>query len=94
MSERDPVVARQPEALWRRAYPNRVLVLPPGAEEPVLLEGTAASIWELLEEPCSADELGRALSDVYGADEALVAADLAPAVDDLTARRVLERRDH
>ena len=48
------------DVLWRRSF-DRVVVLPEGAGEPLLLEGSAAAIWLLLEQPAPVGELLEAL---------------------------------
>lgn len=53
-------VQRRPEVLWRRTL-GAVLILPPGHDGPLMLEGTAAAIWELLGEPRDAHGLACAL---------------------------------
>jgi hypothetical protein len=71
--------------LWRRAV-DAVVLLPVGADDPVLLPGTGAPVWELLEQPATLDELLAALREVYGtdaADGASVAADVAALLDRL-----------
>jgi hypothetical protein len=74
--------------LWRRTA-DRVLLLPATEGELVSLTGTGVVLWDLLAEPTDADELCRTLASVYGADPRIVATDIAPVLEDLTARRLI-----
>ncbi|MCC5947006.1 MAG: PqqD family protein [Nitriliruptoraceae bacterium] len=47
---------RHPHALWRRSS-DRVLVLPDGADDALLLDGAAAILWLLLDRPVTFDEI-------------------------------------
>ena len=78
----DEPLTRAPEALWRTTM-RGVLVLVPDQEEPVLCTSPGDVVWELLAEPTRPSELARLLADHYDVDEATVAADLAPVLDEL-----------
>lgn len=80
---------RRPAVLWRRSL-DAVLVLPPGADEPLTLAGTGAALWDLLEEPASTDELVVALADGYGVELATVEVDLVPALAKLETLGAIE----
>jgi hypothetical protein len=78
--------------LWRRAV-DAVVLLPVGADDPVLLPGTGAAVWELLEQPATLDELLAALREVYGtdaADRASAAADVVALLDRLVGLGAVE----
>jgi hypothetical protein len=83
---------RHPESLWR-ATGDTVVVLPGAGDDPTPLSisGSAARLWELLAQPVSLGELAAQLADAYGADAEVIAADLAPVLEDLRAAAAVER---
>ena len=83
---------RRADVLWR-ATMDAVLIRPPGATELTKLAGTGRSLWAVLEEPTSFDDVCTRLATEYDAAVDEVAADVAPVVDDLVERGVLERVD-
>lgn len=83
---------RRPDVLWRRS-PDAVLLLPPGASEPVTLTGTGLDLWDLLAVPTSSADLARVLAARYGADPADVEADVVPVLDELAGCGALETVD-
>jgi hypothetical protein len=66
-----------------------VLLMPPGAPEPLTLGGTGAALWALLEVPASTAALVAALATSFDADPRAVEADLGPVLDELVALGVL-----
>ena len=66
---------RSDAALWRRSV-DAVVLLAPGADEPMVLPGTAAAVWDLLDEPTTLDGLVDALARVYAADPETIAPDV------------------
>ena len=83
---------RRADVLWR-ATMDAVLIRPPGASELTKLAGTGRSLWAVLEEPASFDDVVARLATAYAAEIDEVAADVAPVIDDLVERGVLERVD-
>src|SRR5262249_29421196 len=79
---------RHPDVLWRRSL-EAVLGLPPGSSEPVTLAGTGPEVWDLLERPCSIDELASELAQRHGTDAETVARDVLPVVERLAELRLL-----
>jgi hypothetical protein len=75
--------------LWRRGDFG-VVVLGTGRPDPLTLAGTGVAIWDALDRPHSRRDLVERLAAEFGADAALVAADLEPVVDDLIDGGVLE----
>jgi hypothetical protein len=65
---------RDPRVLFRRSGRRFVLVRP-GRDEVVILEGSAAAAWELMAEPIGHGELVSILAEVFGVDEANVRQD-------------------
>jgi hypothetical protein len=47
---------RRPEVLWRRLHAG-VMLLVPGADEPAVASGVAATVWLALATPRAVDEL-------------------------------------
>lgn len=56
------------------------------ADPPIVLEGTSAAIWRLLETPRTLDEITLLLSDLYAAPQAHIRAGVDAFVTDLAAR--------
>jgi len=79
---------RDPRALWRRSS-ARIIVLPPGQEQPLLLEDTAAVIFDLLADPVSTVELAALFSQATGVASTVIARDLTGFLDQLAAERVV-----
>lgn len=77
--------SRHPAALWRRSA-GRVVLLPPGDDEPVVLSATGAAIWEVLDRPRTTEQLTTDLAEVFQADPARIRADVEPFLDELHAR--------
>lgn len=87
---RETRMQRRADLLWRRSL-DAVLVVPPGADEPITLAGTGPELWDLLETPRSLPELVRELAARHQASSDLVEADVSPVIDQLLALGVLER---
>jgi Coenzyme PQQ synthesis protein D (PqqD) len=84
-----PSYRRCSDVLWRRAL-DAVLVLPPGAAEPITLAATGPEVWELLETPHSLAELAGKLSVAHQVDPDVVAADVGPVLERLGALGLIE----
>lgn len=80
---------RRAGLLWRRAG-DRVVVLAPGAEQPVVLAGLAAVVWHATVEPVDADGLAAELADLDLGPPDDLARSLAGTLEDLGAHGVLE----
>jgi Coenzyme PQQ synthesis protein D (PqqD) len=80
---------RRPHVLWRRSL-GAVLCLPPEAMEPITLAGTGPEVWELLDSPRSLDDLAAELATRHRADPDLIASDVTPVLERLTALGVVE----
>ena len=81
---------RHPRALWRRSS-DRVIVLPPGQSDLLLLEGTGAVIWELLEDPTDEHELVELLTRATGTDRDIIAPEVAAFLAQLEAEQVIRQ---
>jgi hypothetical protein len=79
---------RRADVLWRRVV-DGVLILPRGAEQPVLLTGSGVALWDELTEPAPFDELVARLALAHRVERELAAADLDPVIEDLVDRGVL-----
>jgi hypothetical protein len=62
---------RDPRVLWRRSG-DRVVLLPPGSEELVVLEGSAALVWHELERPTDERRLIARLAGRFDEDPTTV----------------------
>lgn len=82
---------RSDKVLWRRTM-RGVALLPPGSEPPLTLTGSGAQLWEVVAEPRTLTETADILAERHGADPAVVAADVAPVLDELTRCGVLDAR--
>ncbi|KNX36185.1 PqqD family protein [Luteipulveratus halotolerans] len=62
---------------------GRFVVLPPGAAQPLVLDGTAADAWEALSRDATLDDVCDHLCAVYAADRDVVRASVIPLIDRL-----------
>lgn len=76
------VWVRDERTLWRHTV-EAVVLLPPGTEEPVVLNGSGPAIWELLADPLSTAELVGELARWFEVDEAQVRRDVTPVLAQL-----------
>jgi hypothetical protein len=83
------VYRRRPDVLWRRAL-GTVLALPPGSSEPVTLAATGPEVWDLLETPHSLADLAAELSAAHQVHPEVVAADVRPVLERLSALGLIE----
>ena len=74
---------------WRRSL-DAVVVQSAAIDDPAVLPGTAAVVWDLLVEPATADELVDALVEVYGGDRTVIARDVELLLDRLQTLAVIE----
>lgn len=81
---------RHPRALWRRSS-DRVIVLPPGQSDLLLLEGTGAVIWEVLAAPTDEHELVDLLAEATDTDRAIVAPEVAAFLAQLATEHVIRQ---
>ena len=84
--------ARRERVLWRRSG-DAVVLLPADGSQVFTLEGSGVDLWQLLAEPIALDEAARALADVYGTTSDEVAADIAPVLEELSRREVIEAHE-
>lgn len=80
---------RSASALWRSCGPD-VLLAHASKPEVLLLEGTAAAAWRLLDEPRTAAALAEELGRAFGARAADVRTTLDPFLADLVGRGLVE----
>ena len=85
-----PVWRRRDDVLWRRSL-DAVILLPVGAEEPMTLPGTGASVWDLLEEPASLAELVAILADAYEEAPAVIEHDVRALLAELESLGAVTR---
>lgn len=82
---------RSEGVVWRRTM-DGIVVLPGQGQEPIALLGAAASLWELLGEPLTAEEIVAALAELYGVDTEQVSSEIGATLDGLLHRGALCRR--
>ncbi len=66
-----------------------VFLLPPGAEEWIILSGTARRIWERLEYPATVADVAASLSAEYDAPAGQIAESVAASVADFVSRGIV-----
>ena len=69
------------------------MLLPADGRQVFTLEGSGVDLWQLLSEPIGLDEAANALAEVYGTTSAEVAADIAPVLEELSRRDVIEAHE-
>ena len=82
---------RDERVLWRRSY-ARVVLLAPGRDEPLVLQGTGRLVWELLDEPRSASVLNATLAELFHRDIDEVDREVTPFLAELRAAGALVAR--
>ena len=90
MSDSDERWHRNPAALWRRSL-DGVVVLAPGADEPIVLRGGGPAVWERLAEPITLGELVEDIAGTHGADEDEVERDVRSLLDLLAVSGAAEQ---
>jgi len=68
-----------PEVLWRRV-PDGFMLLGAGHDDPLLLSGTGADLWELLGAGSTFEGLIGELAGRYGTDPSRISSDVEEAV--------------
>ena len=76
-------------AVWRNAH-GCAFVLPQPGSEIVVLAGTGHDLWRLLAEPMSIDQVAHCLAETYDVPADAVTRDVAPILDELASRGVLD----
>ena len=76
--------AHAPGVLWRRSA-GRIVVDPPDGHDALLLEGSAAAVWDLLADPQELDALSVELSRRFAVPAATVRDDIEGLLADLEA---------
>jgi hypothetical protein len=83
------LVQRAPAVLWREAEFG-VVLLAPGAREPMTLTGTGRALWHALAAPTTPLALAADLAAAFDTDLARVDADITPVLDELHELGVIE----
>lgn len=87
------MIVRRVPAVVERRFAGEVLLTAQGRDEVDRLDGTAAVVWTLLDEPRSVGELVGELSETYGASRAEVEDGVRALLEDLGARGYAEVAD-
>lgn len=82
------VWSRNSGVAWRRVAGGAVL-LPPTAEEPLVVSGAGAIVWELLGTPSDLSSLSQRIESEYGVAAEKVAVDIAPFLEELAGRSLV-----
>lgn len=82
---------RRSDVLWRRSD-ERVLLLPTGEDDALLLDGSGCAVWQALAEPRSIAELVDLLAHLHGVAPAAIADDVSTAITALAAHGLVCRR--
>jgi hypothetical protein len=80
---------RHPQAVWRRSS-DRIVVLPPDHEDPLLLEGSGQVIWELLAEPIEEARLTDLLAQATSEDPADIGPQIRSFLHELASDQAVE----
>jgi hypothetical protein len=75
--------------VWRHAH-GSVLVLPMSGHDVMHLTGAGDDLWQLLAEPLTVDEVASRLAEIYDRSPEEIIQDIAPVLDDLVARGVVD----
>ena len=70
-----------------------MVLLPVDGHQVFTLEGSGVDLWQLLSEPIGLDEAASALAATYGTTSDEVAADIAPVLEELSRRDVIEAHE-
>lgn len=81
---------RSPHVLWRGSA-SRIVLLGPGSQNPLVMTGAGAALWEVLEQPVTLDGAATHLAGRYEVSEEKVAGDIRPLLDELVALQVVQR---
>ena len=81
---------RSPRVLWRRVA-DGVLLLAPGAAEPMIITGSGAAIWELLGSPMDAQDVAWRLAELFDTTAERTRAETAPFLAQLALAGVLTK---
>jgi hypothetical protein len=84
--------ARRERVLWRRSG-DAVVLLPADGSQVFTLEGSGVDLWHLLSQPIALQEAAAALAETYGTTSDQVAADIAPVLEELSRRDVIEAKE-
>ena len=84
------VWVRSPRVLWRPVA-DGVLLLAPDAADPMLVTGSGAAMWELLECPLDGEELASRLAQRFDTTADQIKAESAPFLAKLAVAGVLMR---
>lgn len=74
---------------WRRVG-SEVILAPRDRDDFDQLSATAAAVWNVLESPCSQEQLVEYLAEAYSVDAGEISSDVAALVSELLQRGVLE----
>jgi hypothetical protein len=85
------VAYRRSAEVLSRAFGGEVVLAAPGVDDFEMLSATAGSVWQLLDEPRSIDEIVDALSARYPNAGRTIGPDVESLVEHLARRGLVER---
>jgi Coenzyme PQQ synthesis protein D (PqqD) len=81
---------RATRIVWRLGH-DTVLVLPLSGDHVHVISGAAEGLWQLLVEPLTVHQAASSLAEIYDVSSDEILQEIAPLLDDLVGRGVLER---
>jgi dTDP-4-amino-4,6-dideoxygalactose transaminase len=77
------------ERILFRSGPDRVVLLPPGGDDPIVLHGTGVALWQALDRPRNTEDLAACLAAEFHSDPASIRSDIEPVLARLASAGVL-----
>jgi dTDP-4-amino-4,6-dideoxygalactose transaminase len=77
------------ERILFRSAPDRVVLLPPDGDDPIVLHGTGVALWQALDRPKNTEDLAACLATEFHADPVSVRSDIEPVLARLASAGVL-----
>jgi dTDP-4-amino-4,6-dideoxygalactose transaminase len=77
------------ERILFRSAPDRVVLLPPDGDDPIVLHGTGVALWEALDRPRNTEDLAACLAAEFLSDPVSVRSDIEPVLARLASAGVL-----
>lgn len=76
--------------MWRDCI-DRVVILPPDTDDPIILQGTGAVVWDMLAPGPTVEEMAESLAASFDADARTITADVATCLQELRTLGVVEQ---
>ncbi|MGP9659991.1 PqqD family protein [Arthrobacter sp. AOP36-C1-22] len=79
-------------ACVRSVDPHRVVLLSPSSDQPVILSGTSAAIWAILNDVLTTQEVVERIAHEYRVDPSEVSSDVEQFIENLVDQQLLVTR--